>query len=161
VVVSGAFLAAWRARVESPGMSRAEIEHLYRAVLPAIRHALQDHGEFKAFGAALGTDGKVMRIEPRPDGHDGGPSGYVLAVHAAVQSVAAANDIVAACVCTEVTLEADDVGDEPDGIRIHLEDPYDDAVDVLMPYRRDESGAVEYGELVAQEAERRLLAKRL
>ena len=145
------------------GMSRSDIEHLYRAVLPAVRHALEDHGEFRAFGAALGKDGQVVRIEPRPEvsdgGHEPGPSGYVLAVHAAVQSVAAANDIVAACVCTEVTLEADDVGDEPDGIRIHLEDGISEVVDVLMPYRRDEFGAVEYGELVAQEADRRLLAR--
>jgi hypothetical protein len=142
-------------------MSRADVEHLYRAVLPAIRHALEEHGEFRAFGAALGTDGKVMRIEPKPGGHDGGPSGYVLAVHAAVQSVAAANDIVAACVCTEVTLEADDLGETPDGIRIHLEDGHDEVIDVLVPYRPDGEGGIEYGELVAQEAERRLLARRV
>ncbi len=154
-------------------MSRAEIEHLYRAVLPAVRHALEDHGELRPFGAALGADGNVVRVEPRPDGPDGagradeqgrqdggGPSGYVLAVYAAVQSVAAAQDVVAACVCTDVTLEPDDVGDAPDGVRIHLEDGADDVVDVLLPYRRDAAGAVEYGEMVAQASTRRLLPRR-
>ena len=141
-------------------MSRSDIEHLYRAVLPAVRHALEDHGEFSAFGAALGADGKVVRVEPKPGLHDGGPSGYVLAVHAAVQSVAAASDVVAACVCTEITLEPDDLGETPDGIRIHLEDGRDEVVDVLLPYRRDEAGEVEYGEPVAQESTRRLLARR-
>jgi hypothetical protein len=141
-------------------MSRSEIEHLYRAVMPAVRHALEDHDEFRAFGAALGEDGKVVRIEPRPDLHDGGPSGYVLAVHAAVQSVAAAQRLAAACVCTEIQLEPDDVGDEPDGVRVHLEDADSEVVDVLIPYRRAEGGEVEYGEIVGQEAERKLIARR-
>ena len=140
-------------------MSRSEIEHLYRAVMPAVRHALEHHEEFRAFGAALGEDGQVVRIEPKPDVHDGGPSAYVLAVHAAVQSVVAAQRIAAACVCTEVTLEADDVGDEPDGIRVHLEDTDSEAIDVLVPYRRHEGGEVEYGEIVGQEAERNLIAR--
>ena len=142
-------------------MSRSDVEHLYRAVIPAIRHALEDHGEFRAFGAALGADGKVVRVEPKPELHDGGPAGHVLAVHAAVQSVAAATDVVAACTCTEVTLEPDDVGDAPDGIRIHLEDGLDEVVDVLLPYRRGEGGEVEYGEAAAQESTRRLLARRV
>lgn len=141
-------------------MGRAEIEHLYRAVMPAVRHALEHHDEFRAFGAALGEDGQVMRIEPKPELHDGGPSGYVLAVHAAVQSVAAAQRIRAACVCTEVKLEADDVGDEPDGVRVHLEDTADEAIDIFVPYRRAAAGEVEYGEIVGQEAERRLISKR-
>jgi len=141
-------------------MSRSEIEHLYCAVMPAVRHALEYHDGFRAFGAALGEDGKVVRIEPKPDLHDGGPSGHVLAVHAAVQSVVAAQRIKAACVCTEITLEADDVGDEPDGVRVHLEDAENEVIDVLVPYRRNESGEVEYGEVVGQEAERKLMPRR-
>ncbi len=142
-------------------MSRSEIEHLYRAVIPAVRHALEDHaGAFQAFGAVLTDDGQVRRVEPRPDDHEPGPAGRVLAVHAAVQSVAAASETRVACVCTEVTLEADDVGDAPDGVRIHLEHAWGDVVDVLLPYRRDAAGAVEYGEVVGPEAPRRLLARR-
>jgi len=141
-------------------MSRSEIEHLYRAVMPAVRHALEHHDAFRAFGAALAEDGQVVRIEPKPDLHDSGPSGHVLAVHAAVQSVVAAQRIAAACVCTEIKLEADDVGDEPDGIRVHLEDADDEVIDVFVPYRRDEGGEVEYGEIMGQEAERRLMPVR-
>ncbi len=141
-------------------MSRSEIEHLYRAVMPAVRHALAHHDGFRAFGAVLGEDGNVARIEPRPDLHDGGPSGHVLAVHAAVQSVVAAQRIAAACVCTEIELEADDVGDEPDGVRIHLEDADSEVIDVLVPFRRDDAGEVEYGEIVGQEAERKLMPRR-
>ena len=50
--------------------------------------------------------------------------------------------------------------DAPDGIRVHLEDTGDEAVDVFVPYRRDEAGDVEYGEIVGQEAERRLISRR-
>ena len=145
---------------ESPGMSRAEIEHLYRAVLPAVRHALEAHDAFRAFGAVLGEDGQVRRVEPRRDGHDPGPSGHVLAVHAAVQAMAAAQSIRAACVCTEVTLEEDAVGDAPDGVRVHLEHAWGEVIDVLVPYRRHPDGRVEYGEIVGQESTRRLIARR-
>ncbi len=137
-------------------MAHAELEHLYLAMIPAVRHALEGHGGLRPFAAALGTDGRVARIEPRDGTHDGSPAAHLRAVHGAVQAYAAAEHVRAVCVCTAVTLEADDVGEAPDGVRVHLEHVDGESVDVLLPYRAGTDG-VEYGEAVAQEAGRRLL----
>jgi len=130
------------------------MDDLLDASVTFAQEMLGRRGEFYPFGAVVLADGTVAMSAMDPGLGDHPDSVSVIhALEEVLRQQASRREIRASAICSDVRIEDDGTG-MADAIRTTIEHRDADPVQVVLPYRCDERGSPEYGELRAAHAER-------
>lgn len=127
-----------------------EIQKLLDYLLPFAEQMLTRDGEFYPYAAAVDTAGSIEAVGPAVETDDPDVSDILVALHADLREQAAEGVIRASGIAADVTLTDPDSGETTDAVQVELDHAEGDAVDVYVPYEREDEG-VKFGELVAAE----------
>ena len=127
---------------------RDDLNILLSCLLEFAQLMLRDHGEFLPFGAGLSRERNVTSLgaemgEDHPRSRD-----VVEVLFSALAKQAANGEIIAAGICTDVLVVPPGQEGKSDAICLELEHQDGETVDVFLPYARNDSGEVTYGELL-------------
>lgn len=132
-------------------MSREDLETVLTAVIPAARLTLSSGEQFFPFaGGLLANEDRVVEVTARSTAARKSPAAALEHVHLELREAVQRGDYRAVGVCTDVHVEHDEAG-RTDAIRAHLEHQNGASIDVFLPYRRNEEGVLEFGELIGGE----------
>ena len=126
---------------------KQDCERVMNAALPFAERMLQEHGEFFPYAAAMEPAGTIVDVAASMDSEHP-PSEAVLAkLVAALHAGATRGQYSAIAIVHDVRLTPPAPG-FVDAIHVGLEHRSGYAVDLLVPYRRTESGRLETGEII-------------
>lgn len=133
-------------------MSRADLTDVMNVLLPHAEQLLAKVGTFYPFGAAMKVAGDIS-FDAAYDGRDNPPSqdlidllieGFRLRV----------NELKAIGICFDGRVGRSPADEKTDAVVIQLEHHDGEAVEVYLPYAKDQYGKIIYGELFAAQGKR-------
>jgi len=133
-------------------VAHPDLDDLLDLLLGAARRLLEQHGEFLPFAAAAGLTGEPFLIAGDPGDEPVAAEMLELLV-AGLVSHARAGDIRACGVCIDTNFSRAPTGPREEGICVRLAHRTGEAVDVILPYVRDDADRPTYGELFAAEGQ--------
>jgi hypothetical protein len=139
--------------VEEIIMARVDLNEVYGAMLPFAQEMLAKHGEFFPFGATMSVAGKVG-LTAGYTGTEHPPSQEIIdLLVGGFRAQAAKKEVRATGICMDVRTVAPGQTEKTDAICARLRHSDSESIDVFLPYQKDESGAIEYGQLFATRGE--------
>jgi hypothetical protein len=134
-------------------MARLDLNSLFGTMLPFAQDMLARHGEYYPFGAAMTTAGESSVTladngEERADSHE-----LIDLLVGAFRAQAAQNEVRAVGICLDVRTIAPGQTEKTDAICARLRHSDGESIDVFLPYKRDDAGAITYGQLFATRGE--------
>jgi hypothetical protein len=132
---------------------RDELDELLDVLLTFAQEQLAKHDALLPFGASLSAGGEVALAAAQPETDDATAADLAELLLAGLRGRAAAGEIRAAAVCTDVRIDHPEHG-PTDALRVVLEHTDGDAADVYLPYEQHGPSERDYGELVALARER-------
>jgi hypothetical protein len=131
-------------------MARPDLNSLCGTLLPFAQEMLAKHGEFYPFGAAMAAAGKIsLTAADTGEGRADCQELNALLV-GAFRAQAAKKEVRAVGICLDVrTPVAPGAAEKTDAICVRLRHSDGESIDVFLPYQKDESGAINYGQLYA------------
>jgi hypothetical protein len=135
-------------------MARPGLNSLLGTLLPFAQEMLEKHGEFYPFGAAMTAEGKINQTAAYTGEEHPSSQELIDLLVGAFRTQAAKNEVRAVGVCLDVRTIAPGESEKIDAICARLRHSDHESVDVFVPYKKDISGAITYGQLFARQGER-------
>jgi hypothetical protein len=130
-------------------MAQADLEELFNAVLPFAQQMLAKYGEFYPIGAAMNSGGEVGLVGCMPESEHPPSQEIINMLTAELQQEASKHEIRASVLCFDGSAIPPGEEAKVDAICAHLEHESGECVAAFLPYRKEISGQVTYGELFA------------
>src|SRR5262249_15670743 len=128
-------------------MARPDLNSLLNIVLPFARQMLAHHGEFYPFGAQMSAEGETKHVGGYT-GDEHPPSQELIdLLKGAFQARAKKCELRATALCIDIRTIPPGQTEKVDAIYVELDHADGESVKVFLPYAKDSSGAVSYGEL--------------
>jgi len=130
-------------------MARPDLDALLNAALPFAQKMLVERGQFYPFGATMKPDGKIDQTagwtgEEFPQSQE-----LIDLLVGSYRAQAAKKELRATAFCFDVRTILPGHTEKSDAICVRLEHVDGEAVDVLLPYRKDRDGNLTWGNLFA------------
>jgi len=135
--------------------SQSDAENLLNQLVPDASESLEKEGEFPPFGAIVTGSGRLEPIvlKESPEWvRDAGPEEVFEKVIEVIRAWPVEEGVRTAAVCTDVHVVNEELGVDSDAIRVFFEREDGEAMNVFLPYTREEDGGLRQGELFAVEA---------
>ena len=130
-------------------MAHPDLNNLLNSLLPSAQNMLSKYAEFYPFGATLDSKGKISS-EAAYTGEDKPLSQPLIELMtAAFKQYAKENKIIAAGMCMDVRTIPPGESQKTDAILMGLEHVSGESIDVYLPYKKEMSGKISYGNLFA------------
>ena len=138
-------------------MANPDFDALVNPLLGFAQQMLAKHGEFYPFGATIASGGRIT-LAAADSGGDEQPEPAVLieVLVAGFREQAASGAIRAAGVCLDVRVVPPNDPETSNAICVQLEHAGGECVDLYLPYRTDEVGRPQYGEIFTVSREARI-----
>lgn len=130
-------------------MAHEEIDALLNAVLPLAQQMLGKYGEFYPIGASISATGEVGLVGVMPESEHPEAQEIIDLLMAQLVHDAGTHEIRGSVICFDGTAVSPGQSDKSDAICAHLEHESGICVAAFLPYRKEISGQVTYGELFA------------
>lgn len=130
-------------------MPHADLDALINAVLPLAQQMLAKYGEFYPIGAAVNVEGQPGIVGCMPESDHPEAEEVIDMLTTELQAEARNHEIRASVVCFDGRAIRPGETAQVDAICAHLEQDSGECVAVFLPYRKEISGQVTYGELFA------------
>ena len=130
-------------------MVQAELDEVLNAVLPLAQQMLGKYGEFYPIGASMTSAGKVGLVGVMPESDHPEAQEIIDLLMAQLVDDAAKREIRASVICFDGSAIPPGQSTKSDAICAHLEHESGLCVAAFLPYRKEISGQVTYGELFA------------
>lgn len=129
-------------------MAHPDIDRLLNVLISIAKQTLEAKGEFHPFSAALDSSAMPTAM-PASEGDHRTVEAVIEQLVLSLQSRAAKGEITTAGVCLDAWVVPPSTGEKTDAIELRLEHASGQAVRVFLPYSKDASGMMQYGELLA------------
>jgi hypothetical protein len=130
-------------------MAHPDLNALLNALLPFAQKMLAAHGEFFPFGSRMTVSGEIVMVSVY-DGDEHPPSQRLIDLMTkSFREETRAGELRAVGICYDVRTIPPGQSQMTDAICAALEHESGESVDVYLPYRRDASTGIEYGQLFA------------
>ena len=130
-------------------MATEEIDALLNAVLPLAQQMLGKYGEFYPLGASMNTQGEVGLVGVMPESEFPQAQEIIDLLLAQLLDDASNKLIHGSVICFSGSAIPPGETEKRDAICAHLEHASGICVAAFLPYRKEISGQVTYGELFA------------
>jgi hypothetical protein len=128
-------------------MTQADLDALLNAVIPLAQQMLAKYGEFYPLGAAMNASGEVGLVGCMPQSERPEMQEVIDLLLAELKAEAARHEIRASVLCFRGNAIPPGQSEKMDAICAHLEHESGDCLAAFLPYRKEISGNVTYGEL--------------
>lgn len=126
-------------------MAQDDLNELLRHLAPFARDMLERHGGFHPFAAIMNSNCEVVAIGREPEEMAASSNEQIEAILEMFRELADAGGLRATGIGIDVRTVPPDAREPTDAICIRLEHCENEALDVIIPYRR-EGDAIEYSE---------------
>ena len=130
-------------------MAHADLDALLNTVLPFAQQMLAKYGEFYPIGAAVNVAGEPGLIGCMPESDHPESQQVIELLITQLRDEARKREIRASVVCFDGQATPPGESTTMDAICAHLEHETGECLAVFIPYRKEISGQVTYGELFA------------
>jgi hypothetical protein len=130
-------------------MAREDLNSLLGTMFPFAQEMLAKHGEFYPFGAAMSAAGKINQTAAYTGDEHPTSQELIDLLVGAFRAQAAKKEVRAVGLCLDVRTIAPGQTQKTDAICARLRHSDGESIDVFLPYQKDESGAIQYGQLFA------------
>jgi hypothetical protein len=130
-------------------MAHEDIDALLNAVLPFAQQMLGKYGEFYPIGASMNAAGEVGLVGVMPESEHPEAREIIDLLMAQLVVEAGKHGIRASVICFDGSAIPPGESAKRDAICAHLEHESGICVAAFLPYRKEISGQVTYGELFA------------
>ena len=130
-------------------MAHEEIDALLNTVLPLAQQMLAKYGEFYPLGASMNTKGEVGLVGVMPESEFPQAQEIIDLLLAQLLADANSDQIRGSVICFSGSAIPPGESEKRDAICAHLEHASGICVAAFLPYRKEISGQVTYGELFA------------
>jgi hypothetical protein len=130
-------------------MAHEDIDALLNAVLPFAQQMLGKYGEFYPIGASMNAAGEVGLVGVMPESEHPEAREIIDLLMAQLVDEAGKHGIRASVICFDGSAIPPGESAKRDAICAHLEHESGICVAAFLPYRKEISGQVTYGELFA------------
>ena len=135
--------------IKQDTMAHPDLDKLLNALLPFAQQSLAKYGEFYPFGSSMMADGQV-NANAASTGEEHPSSQELIELLTTIfREQAETGQIRAAGICRDMLILPPGQAQKTDAICIGLEHKSGEAVEVCLPYKKNTSGQVEYGQLFA------------
>ncbi len=135
-------------------MAHPDLDELLNHLLPFAIETLQKHGEFYPFGASMRTDSTIATVYAQTGDEHPPSQDLIDMIVQGLHKQAEHGEIRACGICLDVRTIPPGETEKTDAVCARLEHAQGEAVDVYLPYRKDDDGEFSFGELFAAPAER-------
>jgi hypothetical protein len=133
-------------------MRRIEGDKILNALLPFAKQLLAKQGAFFPFGAFLSETGQVNLVAAKSGNERPQPQALIELLAGSLRKSAAEEKYQATGVCVDVRVVPPGRAEKSEAIQVSIEYPDGTAVNVFLPYKKDASGEIQYGEIFASAA---------
>ncbi len=127
-------------------MEQEQLNQLVNSLIQFAQQQLEKVGEFYPFGASIKTDGNLT-LEAVHTGSEYPDSNELIQMTESVfKANALAGNIVAAGLCMDVRIQIPGNLEKSDAIQVKLEHKEGDSRNAFLPYSKNSSGGIEYGD---------------
>lgn len=130
-------------------MAHADLDAVLNAVLPLAQQMLAKYGEFYPIGAAVNMEGQPGLVGCMPESEHPESEEVIELLLAELRGQALKHEIRASAMCFDGSATPPGEAAPMDAICAHLEHESGECLAVFLPYRKEISGQVTYGELFA------------
>lgn len=130
--------------------AQTESEELVNAVMPHVEGMLNAHGEFVPFGGAITLDGDLAQLSVEEEHRDSSMEMVVEALKSKLRD--GVDTYRATALVFPIHAQLPGADDETEAVAIALDHQANYSVILIIPYVFSD-GAVEFGEVVAQQGE--------
>ena len=130
-------------------MAHEDIDALLNAVLPFAQQMLGKYGEFYPIGASMNAAGEVGLVGVMPESEHPEAQEIINLLLAQLVKDAGKHEIRGSVICFDGSAIPPGESAKRDAICAHLEHESGICVAAFLPYRKEISGQVTYGELFA------------
>ena len=129
-------------------MAHPDYEALLNVLHPFAQQMLEEYGEFHPFGAAMQEDGKISMIGAQQEGEEYPKAEDLIAtLESGLYEEAEQGLIKASGICVDVRVLAPGGTEKTDAVQTSLEHREDKAVKVFLPYTKNSTRKVHYGDI--------------
>jgi hypothetical protein len=134
-------------------MARPDLNSVFGTLLPFAQEMLAKHGEFYPFGATMSSAGQISLTAAYTG--EGRPASQELLelLVGGFRAQATKHEVRAVGICLDVRTNAPGQTEKTDAICARLRHSDRESIDVFLPYKKDEEGAITYGQLFATQGE--------
>src|SRR6266540_178583 len=130
-------------------MARPDLDALLNVALPFAQEMLTKCGEFYPFGATMKSDGKIDQTaayngEEHPESQE-----LIDLLLGAYRTLAAKGEVRATALCFDSRTIPPGQNEKSDAVCVRLEHADGEAIDVFVPYQKDNKGELTWGNLFA------------
>ena len=140
-------------------MSNEDIDALLNAVLPFAQQMLGKYGEFYPIGASMNAAGEVGLVGVMPESEHPEAQEIIDLLLAQLVDDARKHEIKGSVICFDASAIPPGESAKRDAICAHLEHESGICVAAFLPYRKEISGQVTYGELFAGQLKPQIFAR--
>jgi hypothetical protein len=141
-------------------MAHEDIDTLLNAVLPFAQQMLGKYGEFYPIGASMNAAGEVGLVGVMPESEHPEAQEIIDLLMAQLVDDARKREIRGSAICFDGSAIPPGQSAKSDAICAHLEHASGICVAAFLPYRKEISGEVTYGELFAGELKPQIFVSR-
>jgi hypothetical protein len=138
---------------------REDFGKLIGAILPPAQAMVKDLGSFAPFGAMVTKTGEAQMAGGAGDASQWTTEEIIAMYQDGFRDAVKLGFYRAVALCVDVRVTVPGKVDKTDALNIMLEHESGEALSVFLPYARDPSGEVEYGQMFATPGENRVFAK--
>lgn len=131
-------------------MSNEDLDTLLNAVIPLAQQMLEKYGEFYPLGASMDVQGKAGLVGVMPKSEYPQAQEIIDLLTSELLDDAANQAIRASAICFRGEAKPPGEAEKSDAICVHLEHQSGESVAAYLPYKKQVTGQVSYGELFAR-----------
>ena len=131
-------------------MAHPDWDALLNVLLPFAKQMLEEHGEFHPFGASMHADGQIEMIGAQQEGEEfPNAQDLIATLESSLYEEAEQGTIRASGICVDVRVVPPGSTEKTDAVQTSLEHREAKAVNMFLPYTKDSSKRIHYGETFA------------
>jgi len=134
-------------------MAREDLNSLLGAMFPFAQDMLDKYGEFYPFGATMTIAGEIKQTAAYTGDEHPSSQELIELLEGGFRALAAKKDVRAVGLCLDVRTIAPGQTQKTDAICARLRHSDSESADVFLPYQKNESGMISYGDLFATQGE--------
>ena len=133
-------------------IAKKEAEGLMNEMLSFGKKILREHGEFYPYGGMIKPDGEIVHVGAESDKSEQTDSSNLLGIlQESFKELAEAQECKATAIIFNVSVELPNSNKISDAIQINLDHMDHYSAEIFFPYNIDGNGAINWGNIFAQE----------
>jgi hypothetical protein len=140
-------------KTKGPTVAREDLNSLLDTLFTMAQQLIENQGEFYPFGATMTVAGEIVQVAAYTGDEHPTDQELIELLVGAFRAQAANKVVRAVGLCLYVRTIAPGQKEKTDAVCARLRHADGESVDVFLPYQKDESGAILFGELFAWHGE--------